>query len=232
MDEREYAQGLGYTVVDASTVIATHLNQVIRTNASHLLGYDEVQQLLNKLTRSTPKLVETLTSSAQGVPLHIIVTVLQRLLQSDIPLIDMRTIAEKMIESWTKTKDLDALVETVRIALKHLIVYSLCSNNKEVPVATLDNDLAQILHKSIQQNQEAGEKMIVIEPTLTERIYTKLLEYVRKCEIESIPAIMLVSTELRGLLEKLFKSGIPNIHFLTHSEIPDDRQLSIIAKIG
>lgn len=232
LDQRDNAQGLGYTVVDASTVLATHLNQVIRVNASHLLGYDEVQQLLNKLTRSTPKLVETLTSSTQGVPLNIIVSVLQRLLQSDIPIIDMRTIAEKMIESWSKSKDIDALVEAVRIALKHLIVYSICSNNKEVPVAVLDQDLAQILHKSIQQKHEIGDKMMVLEPSLTERIYSKLLEYVRKCEIESIPAIMLASNELRALLEKLFKPGIPNMHFLAHNEIPDDRQLSIIAKIG
>lgn len=232
VDQRDYAQGLGYTVVDASTVVATHLNQVIRTNASHLLGYDEVQQMLNKLMRSTPKLVETLTSSTQGVPLHITVTILQRLLQSGVPIIDMRTIAEKMIESWSKTKDIEMMVETVRIALKHLIIYNICSNSKDIPVAVLDNDLAQILHKSIQQNQEVGEKMVVLEPTLTERIYSKLLEYVRRCEIDSIPAIILATSEMRGLLEKLFKPGIPNMHFLAHTEIPDDRQLSVIARIG
>lgn len=231
-NQRDYAHGLGYTVVDASTVVATHLNHIIRTNASHLLGYDEVQQLLNKLSSTTPKLVETLTSGTQAVPLSIIVTVLQRLLQSDIPIIDMRTIAEKMIESWAKTKDIEHLIESVRVSLKHLIIYSLCNNKKEVPVAVLDNDLAQILHKSIQQNHEAGDRMVVLEPTLTERIYSRLLEYVQKCEIDSVPAIMLVTGELRGLLEKLFKPGIPNIHFLSHNEIPDDRHLNIIAKIG
>lgn len=231
-NQRDYAHGLGYTVVDASTVIATHLNHVIRTNASHLLGYDEVQQLLNKLAVATPKLVETLTSGPQALPINIIVTVLQRLLQSDVPIIDMRTIAEKMIECWARTKDIDHLVETVRTSLKQLIVYSICSNKKEIPVAVLDNDLAQILHKSIQQNQEAGEKMVVLEPTLTERIYSRMLEYVQKCEVDSIPAIMLVTSELRGLLEKLFKPGIPSMHFLSHSEIPDDRHLNIIAKIG
>lgn len=231
-NQRDYAHGLGYTVVDASTVITTHLNHVIRKNASHLLGYDEVQQLLNKLSQTTPKLVETLTSGTQAVPLNVIVTVLQRLLQSDIPLIDMRTIAERMIESWAKSKDIDNLVESVRIALKHLIIYSICSGNKEISVAVLDNDLAQILHKSIQHNQEMGERMVVLEPSLTERIYSRLLEFVQKCELDSVPAIMLVTSELRSLLERLFKSGIPNIHFLSHNEIPDDRQLTVIAKIG
>lgn len=231
-NQRDYAHGLGFTVVDASTVIATHLNHLIKTNANHLLGYDEVQQMLNKLGQATPKLVETLTSGPQGVPLNIIVTVLQRLLQSEVPLIDMRTIAERMIESWSKTKDIDHLVESVRTSLKHLIIYSICSNKKDVPVAVLDNDLAQILHKSIQQNQDAGERVVVLEPSLTERIYSRMLEYVQKCEMETIPAIMLVTSELRSLLERLFKPGIPNIHFLSHNEIPDDRQLSIIAKIG
>ncbi|MDR3476542.1 MAG: flagellar biosynthesis protein FlhA [Gammaproteobacteria bacterium] len=231
-DQRQYAQGLGYTVVDASTVVATHLNQLIRKNASHLLGYDEVQQLLNRLMNTRPKLVETLTSSSQGVPLNVLVTVLQRLLQSGIPIIDMRTIAEKTIESWAKSKDIESLVENIRVALKHLIVYSICSNEKELPVAVLDNDLAQILHKSIQQNQEAGDKLVVLEPSLTERIYTKLLEYVRTCEVESMPAIILVTSELRSLLEKLFKPGIPNMHFLSHNEIPDDRRLSVVARIG
>ena len=232
LDQKDFAQGLGYTVVDASTVIATHLNQLVRTNASHLLGYDEVQQIINKLMQSTPKLVETLISSTQGVPIHIIVTVLQKLLQASIPIIDMRTIAERMIEAWARNKDTETLIESVRIALKHLIVYSICSNSKEIPVAILDADLAQILHKSIQQNHELGEKMVVLEPSLTERIYSKLLEYVRKCEIDSIPAIMLASSDLRGLLEKLFKPGVPSIHFLSHNEIPDDRQLSVVAKIG
>lgn len=232
IDKREYAQNLGFTVVDASTVIATHLNHLIRNNAQHLLGYDEVQQLLNKLTAATPKLAETLTSGPQGVPLHVTVTVLQRLLQSGIPIIDVRTIAEKMIETWSKTKDIDHLVESVRVALKHLIVYSICSDKKDLPVALLDNDLAQILHKSIQQSPEYGEKLVVLEPSLTEKLYTKLLEYVRKCEMESIPSIVLVTNELRGLLEKLFKPSIPNMHFLAHSEIPDDRQLNVIAKIG
>lgn len=231
-DQRDYAQGLGFTVVDASTVIATHLNQIIKTNASHLLGYDEVQQLLNRLMQTTPKLVETLTSASSGVPLSVIVTVLQRLLQSGISIVDIRTIAEKMIETWTVSKDIENLVEAVRVSLKHLIVYSICKNNKELPVAVIDNDLAQILHKSIQQNQKGDEKLVVLEPSLTERIYAKLLEYVKKCDLESIPSVMLVSTDFRGLLERIFKPQIPTMHFLAHNEIPEDRQLNIIAKIG
>lgn len=230
--ERELAQANGFTVVDVNTVMTTHLNHLIKTNAHHLLGYDELQQLLDKLGNSTPRLVEMLTSGAQAVPPNIVLTVLQRLLQSNIPIIDMRTIAEKMIEGWAKNKDIDSLIENVRMHLKHLIIYSICSNKNEVPVAVIDNDLAQILHKSIQQSQLAGEKIVVLEPSLTERLYTKLLEFVQHCKVESIEPIMLVTNELRALLEKVFKPGIPTIHFLSHGEIPDDRKLNIIAKIG
>jgi flagellar biosynthesis protein FlhA len=230
--QKNQAQDAGYTVVDPLTVITTHLNHVAKINAYHLLGYDEVQQLLNRLSMTTPKLVETLTSQVTGLPLSIIVTVLQRLLQSDIPIIDMRTIAEKMIEVWSRNKDVDTLVDGIRIALKKLIIYSIYPNKNDLPVGVLDNDLAQILHRSIQSNQVTGEKLMLIEPSLTERIYGKLLEFVQKCEVESKPAVLLVTTELRGLMEKLFKSSIPTIHFLSHNEVPDDRQLNVIAKIG
>ena len=73
---------------------------------------------------------------------------------------------------------------------------------------------------------------MVLEPSLTEKMYTRMLEYVRKCEMESMPSVMLVASELRGLLEKLFKPSIPSMHFLSHNEVPDDRQLNIVAKIG
>ncbi len=230
--KRDYATGLGFTVVDCSTVVATHLNQIIKSNSQHLLGYDEVQHILNRLTQSIPKLVETLTSGPQGVPLNVIVTVMQRLLAAGIPLIDMRTISEKMIDSWAKVKDVDVLYESVRIGLKNLIIYNICQNEKKVPVAILDDGLAQILHKSVQANQESGERTMMLEPTLSERIYTRLLEYVQKCELESLPAVLLVVKELRPLFERLFKATIPSMHFISTEEIPDDRQIKLTEKIG
>ncbi|WP_133128863.1 flagellar biosynthesis protein FlhA [Legionella nagasakiensis] len=231
-EQRDYAQNAGYTIVDLSTVIATNINQVIRSNAAHILGYDEVQQLINRLTENEPRLAETLNSSANGIPLNIIFGILQKLLQSGIPILDFRTIAEKMVDSWSKSKDQEQLLDAVRVALKHLIVYSICGNQKELPVAVIDNELAQILLKSVQVNQSLGERMIILEPSLTEKIYTKLLEYVHKCELNSYPGILLLTNELRHLIEKLFKPNIPNLHFLSFAEIPEDKQLKIIERIG
>lgn len=230
--QKDYAQGLGYTIVDVSTVIATNLNQVIRGNTSHILGYEEVQQLINRLATSDPKLTEALTSGVSAIPLNVVVTVLQKLLQSGIPIIDFRTIAEKMVDSWARVKDQDALTDSVRIALRHLIVYSICGNEKELPVAVIDHDLVQVLLKSIQTNQSVSEKMIVIEPSLTEKLFNSLLEYVRKCELQSIPTVLLLSHELRTVLERVFKPSIPNLHFLSYSEVPEEKQIKIIERIG
>lgn len=231
-EEKENAQALGFTIVDVSTVIATNINQIIRANLAHILGYEEVHQLIGRLANQDPKLAEAFTSPATGIPLTVIFTVLQKLLQSGVPIIDFRTIAEKMVEGWARTKDVEALTDSVRIALKHLIVYSICGNQKELPVAVIDGDLAQILLKSVQVNQSAGEKMVVLEPSLTEKIYTSLLEYVQTCHVKSLPVIMLLTNELRPLIERLFKPTIPNMHFLSFAEIPEDKQIQIIDKIG
>lgn len=230
--QKDYAQGLGYTIVDVSTVIATHMNQMIRANTAHILGYEEVQQLINRLANSDPKLAEAFTSGISAIPLNVVVTVLQKLLQSGIPIIDFRTIAEKMVDSWARVKDQDALTDSVRIALRHLIVYSICGNQKELPVAVIDNDLAQILLKSIQTNQGANEKMIVIEPSLTEKLYNSFLEYVRACELKSLPTILLLSHELRAVLERLFKPNIPTLNFLSFSDVPEEKQIKIMERIG
>ncbi len=122
-----------------------------------------------------------------AIPLNVVVAVLQKLLQSGIPIIDFRTIAEKMVDSWARVKDQEALTAAVRIALKHLIVYSICGNQKELPVAVIDNELAQILLKSVQTNQSVNEKIIVIEPALTEKLFNSFLEYVRTCELKYYP---------------------------------------------
>jgi flagellar biosynthesis protein FlhA len=231
-EQKPAAEGLGFTIVDASTVIATNINQVIRTNLSHILGYEEVYQLISRLTNQDPKLAEAFTSPATGIPINIIFSILQRLLHAGVPIIDFRTIAEKMVDAWSKSKDQDLLMESVRVALKHLIIYSICGNQKELPVAVIDHDLAQILLKSIQLNQNGNEKMVVLEPSLMEKICSKLLEFVQSCHVNSLPAILLVSNELRYLMERLFKPNIPTMHFLSFAEVPEEKQIKIIEKIG
>lgn len=228
---KDYAQSLGFTVVDASTVIATHLNQIILQHTYELFGHEEAQHLLDRLAKNAPKLVESLTSPTQGLPLSIIVRVLQELLRHHIPLIDIRTIAEKLIEN-AKVQDPDELTELVRIALKRLIVQNITGNTSEISVAIIDHELAQILHKSIQKEAGSDKRLLNIEPSLAERILTRLLEYIQQSEMQGRPAILLVAPELRLLLDRMFRSSLPYLHILSHQEIPDDKRVNIVAKIG
>ncbi|WP_244946902.1 flagellar biosynthesis protein FlhA [Legionella israelensis] len=231
-NQKESAERLGFTVVDCSTVIATHLNQIIINHAGNILGYEEVQQLIDRLHQSAPKLAETLISTQHGLPVTAIFCVLQKLLHSGIPIIDFMTIAENMIHTWSKVKDIEVVTNTVRVALKQLIVYNLSGHLNELPVAVMNNELTQMLMKSIQLNQSLNEKMIVLEPGLTDKIYHRLLEYVKKCDSEGLPGIVLVHDDLRTVLERLFKTSIPNLHFLAFAEVPEDKQIKVVDNIG
>lgn len=231
-NQKENAERLGFTVVDASTVVATHLNQIILNHVGNILGYEEVQQLIDRLHQSAPKLAEALSSTQHGLPITAVFSVLQKLLHSGIPILDFMTIAETMISAWAKNKDVEVVTHAVRIALKRLIVYNLCGHLGELPVAVLNNELTQTLMKSVQLNQSLNEKTIVLEPGLTDKIYHRLLEYVKKCDTEGLPGIVLVHDELRAVLERLFKNNIPNLHFLAFAEIPEDKQIKVVDNIG
>ena len=146
-DKQEYAQSLGYTVVDASTVMATHLSHIIRQNCSKLLGHEEAQQLLDRLAESSPKLIESLTGN-NGLSLSVIVKVLQKLLHAQISIIDMRTIAEKLMEMSASTQDPDALTEGVRSALKRMIIQNITGTEPLVPVIVFNPELEQIFKSS------------------------------------------------------------------------------------
>ncbi|MFT5712163.1 MAG: flagellar biosynthesis protein FlhA, partial [Glaciecola sp.] len=153
-NQREHAQTLGYTVVDSATVVATHLSQLLTTNAYQLLGHEEVQQLLDMLEKTNPKLVEGLVPDI--LSLSTMVKVLQTLLYEGVPIRDMRTICQTLCEYAPKSQDPDVLVSALRIALKRLIVQDIISGGNEIPVITLAPDLEQMLHQSLQAGGEDG----------------------------------------------------------------------------
>ena len=144
---REQAQTLGYTVVDASTVIATHLSHLLQSHAHELLGHEEVQQLLNRLGKSAPKLVEDLVPKL--LPMSVVVKVLQDLLLERVPIRNMRTICETLAEHAPKTQDPVVLVAAVRVALGRSIVQDIGGLRQELPVITLDPALEQVLQDSM-----------------------------------------------------------------------------------
>ncbi|WP_421621513.1 flagellar biosynthesis protein FlhA [Alkalilimnicola ehrlichii] len=225
--QRDYAQTLGYTVVDTSTVIATHLSQLVQQNAHRLLGHEEVQKLLDILAQSQPKLVEEVVPNT--LPLSVVVKVLQNLLEEGIPVRDMRSIVETLAEYGTRSKDPAQLTQAVREALGRQIVQNIAGMTRELPVMTLDPQLEQMLLNAIQGG---GETSGGFEPGLAERLQQSLADTTRKQEMSGQPAVLLTSPQLRSWLQRLIRHSVPSLHVLSYNEIPDDRQVRIVATVG
>tara|TARA_R110000868_G_scaffold5881_3_gene34303 strand:- start:261 stop:2360 length:2100 start_codon:yes stop_codon:yes gene_type:complete len=225
--QREHAQTLGYTVVDAATVVATHLSQLLTNNAYQLLGYEEVQQLLDILAKNSPKLVEGLVPDI--LPLGTVVKILQTLLSEGVPIRDMRSIVQTLCEYGPKSQDPDVLVSAVRIALKRLIVQQINGGANEIPVITLAPELEQMLHQSLQAGGADGAG---IEPGLAERLQSSLGEAAQQQELAGEPAVLLTSGMLRPVLSKFLKHSVSGLHVLSYQEIPDDKQIKIVSAVG
>ncbi len=225
--QREHAQSLGYTVVDAATVVATHLSQLLMNSAALLLGHEEVQNLLDMLEKSHPKLVEGLVPDV--LPLTSIVKVLQNLLNEGVPIRDMRTIIQTLVEYGPKSQDPEVLTAAVRIALRRLIIQDAVGAADEIPVITLTPELEQMLHQSMQVsgNQGAG-----IEPGLAERLQTSLANANHDQEMSGEPSILLTSGMLRTVLSRFVKNTITGLRVISYQEIPDEKQIRIVNSIG
>ncbi|MDP3845990.1 MAG: flagellar biosynthesis protein FlhA [Pseudomonas sp.] len=229
-NQRDQAQSLGYTVVDASTVVATHLNQVLHKHAHELLGHEEVQQLLQLLAKSSPKLAEELVPGT--VSLSTLLKVLQALLQEQVPVRDIRTIAETIANAATKSQDPAAMVAAVRVSLARAIVQSVVGLEPELPVITLEPRLEQILLNSIQKAGQGSEEGILLEPGMAEKLQRSLVEAAQRQEMLGKPAILLVAGPVRAMLSRFARLAVPNMHVLAYQEIPDNKQVTIVATVG
>ncbi len=231
--QREQVQGLGYTVVDASTVIATHMNTLLQKHAHELLGHDEVHELLSILGKSSKKLAEELPSLINP---NILRRVLQNLLQEDIPVKDMRTIGEALAVTASRTQDPTALTAAVRVSLARVIVQGIYGNRSELPVITLDPSLEQILLKAVQQAMQQGdgsaEENVVIEPGIAERLQQSLIQAAQRQEIAGNPAVLLVAAPLRPTLSRFVRFTTSGVRVLSYQEIPDNKQITIVATLG
>ena len=225
--QRDHAQTLGYTVVDTSTVIATHLSQLLQENAHELIGHEEVQELMEVLKRSAPKLVEGLTP--KPLELGIIVKVFQYLLQEQIAIRDLRTIAETLAEHGTRSQDAGVLSAQVRIKLGRQIVQNIFGMASELTVMALHPSLEQILLQSVQ-GQDGN--VMAFEPGLAQMIHSSLKEAADNQMARGEAAVLLVSQSLRAFLARMVRHAIPGLHVLSYDEVPDDKQIRVIASIG
>jgi len=225
--QKDHAQTLGYTVVDPGTVVATHLSHLLQSHAHELFGYEEAHKILDNLAKTAPKLVEDLVPKT--LPLGVVVKVLQNLLQEHVPIRDMRSIVETLAEYGLKSQDPDILTSAVRSSLGRLIIHEISGMQDELPVITLDHELEQLLHKSLQT---AGESGVGIEPGLAEQMHTSLQESMQKMEMEGQTAVLLVSSYIRPWLARFVRHSIPGLHVLAYNEIPADRQIKVVSTVG
>ena len=225
---RDQARTLGYTVVDASTAISTHLNKVLRENASDLLSHDEVQQLLDKLSAKSPKLVEELVPGK--LSLGVLTRTLQNLLNESVSIRDMRTIVESLTEASARTTDPEQLAAMVRPKLGRMIMQSLVDEKNNLSVMTLEPSLEQLLHNVLQQSQPG--QPVVLEPGLAESLFAAMRDGARAVEEEGHPAVLVVSPVIRGWLSKAARYRVNDLTVLSYSEIPDDQPVKVIHTVS
>jgi flagellar biosynthesis protein FlhA len=228
--QRSQAQSLGYTVVDASTVVATHLNQILHKHCHELIGHEEVQQLLQVLAKGSPKLAEELVPGIMS--LSGLLKVLQALLSEQVPVRDIRSIAEAIANNAGKSQDTAALVAAVRVGLCRAIVQSIVGTESELPVITLEPRLEQILLNSLQRAGQGQEEGVLLEPSMAEKLQRSLIEAAQRQEMQGQPAILLVAGPIRAMLSRFGRLAVPNLHVLAYQEIPDNKQVTIVATVG
>jgi flagellar biosynthesis protein FlhA len=223
---REHAQSLGYTVVDAATVIATHLSHLIQTHAHELFGHEEAEQLLKTLAKTAPKLVEELVPKV--LPLATIVRVMQGLLAERVPIRNVRAIVEALAEAGPRSTDPQILIGQVRVALGRQIVQDIVGLADELPVITLEPELERLLSNGLTN---AGGSP-GLEPGLAERLQRGLADAAQRQERGGEPAVLLTPPTLRAALARFFRVSVPGLHVLAWNEVPDNRKVRMVTAVG
>ncbi|AXE36047.1 flagellar biosynthesis protein FlhA [Chromobacterium phragmitis] len=223
--KREEAQSLGYTVVDASTVVATHISNLLQTHAAELLGREEVQALIDHQAKESPKLIEDLVPKV--VPLGILQKVLQQLLSEGIHIRDFRTIVETLADHVPQNQDIDELTSAVRTALSRVIVQQLFPGEAELPLMTLEPQLESVLMQAVQSKAGGG-----LEPGLAENLLSSAAQQTEQVEIQGYNPVLLTPPGLRPLLARFLRRALPQLRVISHNEIPDNKSIRIIAVIG
>ncbi|MFT2097225.1 flagellar biosynthesis protein FlhA [Marinomonas sp. 2405UD66-6] len=233
LKKRDQAQTYGYTVVDVSTVVATHINQIMYKHAYELIGHDEVQQLLSLLKQYNPKLAEELVPNT--IPLSVLLKVLQNLLIEGVPLRDMRTIAESIMGVQPKTQDPMILTAAVRTSLSRLIIQTLADGIEEIPVLTLEPQLEKMLMQTVQQSQQSGiknEEALILEPQMAEQLQNSLKQSAEQQEAMGNTPILIVSAPIRPMLARFMRYGMVNMSVLSYQEVPDHKRITVVGVIG
>ena len=223
--ERARAQAASYTVVDPSTVVATHFNQLLRQNAGDLLSQDEAQALLDHVAKTSPNLVSGLVPKT--LPLSILTRVLKLLLADQISISDMHRILECLASE--KSREVDDLVDAVRVALGPIIIQRVCGPKEALSVVTLDPGLEQII---VQNGRAVGTGASIIEPSLGRKLIESFQEQSRVLAESNKPLVVVTSPMLRRDLSSLVRQAAPDALTLSFREVPESKRITVVAVIG
>ncbi|MEM0954991.1 MAG: flagellar biosynthesis protein FlhA [Pseudomonadota bacterium] len=222
--QRNEAQTKGYTVVDCSTVIATQLSNILKNQAHKLISQDGVQQLLDKLAITSPKLVENLVPGVMS--LAEVTRVIHDLLEEGVPVRDMRTIAGVLADQPANSQDFETATARVRIALGASIYQIVNRTAPELPVMVLEAELERLLQTSIQGGGTA------LEPTLIDAVIRQITDVSARMEADGKTPVLLVAGGIRSFLSRLLRGRMPNFYILAYEEIPPTKSIRAIATIG
>ncbi len=222
---RESAQAMGYTVVDAGTVVATHMSHLIHTHAAELLGRQELQQLLDHVGKIAPKLTEDLVPKL--LPLSTVQKVMQNLLDEGMHIRDMRTILETLAEHAPRTQDAMVLTGLVRVALGPAIVQQFYPSAQELQVIGMDKELEHVLSQAIQAGGGSA-----IEPGLASTLLREARSAAETQEQMGLPTVLLVPGQIRDLLARFLKRSLPQLKVISHEEVPGFKTVRVTSLVG
>lgn len=212
---KESALAKGYTVVDLATVLTTHLSEIVKRHSFEFIGRQEVQQLLDNLKETHPKVVEELIPNL--LPLGGVVKVLQNLLREQVPIRDLLAILETLADWAPVTKDLDMLTEHVRQALARTISKMYVAHDGTLPVLTLGHSAEAALAAAVQPTDQGS--MFALDPNVAQNIVEKLAQLMEKAAALNYQPVVVCSAQIRGYFKKLVDQFIPNITVLSYDEI-------------
>jgi flagellar biosynthesis protein FlhA len=231
-NDKPRALNLGYQVIDCASVIATHLNKVVREHLPEIFKHDDVEHLLQRLALQAPKLAEHLKNALSHTQQH---RVFRQLLQEEVPLKDIVTIATTLLEGSETTKDPVLLTSDVRYALRRSIVSGIAGDRRELSVFILDNALENTLLGALSIAQQAGPVSldnIPVEPSLLNQLQNSMPVVKEKLRKEGHPPILTVMPQLRPLLARYARVFSPGLHVLSQNEIPERVAVNILGSLG
>ena len=221
------AENLGYMVVEPEAVIATHLNQILSKQASDLLGQDDVQALLDNLSKTSPQLVSSTVPKL--VPLNILTSILKLLLIEKMPISDLKRILEVLASLNVKTMSPIELAEAIRPTISSLLIQQIAPLNNALPIITFSAELEQMI---VNIAKQTGANGLILEGSLIQKIVSSINSVMEKMQTENRKAVMITAPVIRRDLSQMLRQHIPTLDILSFTELPDNKKIEVVANIG